>query len=121
MGDLYSLQNRYHRNLGEGYLRVAGSSAVGRDVLITRGARYDRLMEMFVRVRQPSVVLEMDNSLYCIGSRFFSLFESGEEKLMGHSSDSAATVEDMAGRPELRNTVELMAVVYGLRLFQRGF
>ena len=80
------------------------------------GAHHGRPMETF-RVRQPSVVLKMDGSLYGIGCRFFSLFESGEERLLGHSS--APTVDDMAGRPELQNTVELMAVVYGLAVLGR--
>ena len=85
-----------------------------------RDAPRGRSLESF-ELRPPQLVVEMDGSLAGLGCRLFSRDPlSGSEYLLGHMR--AVLVEDLKGDSSYRNTMELMAVVWGLAgLGQLGF
>ena len=85
-----------------------------------RGAPRGRSLESF-DLRPPILVLEMDGSLTGLGCRLFTRDpHSGSERLLGHMK--ATLVDDLGGDSSYQNTMELLAVVWGLAgLGQLGY
>ena len=129
MGDMYSMLNAFNRTRHSIFLipeSVRGAIRLWRahlfwaEIQTVRGAPRGRSLESF-DLRPPILVLEMDGSLTGLGCRLFTRDpHSGSERLLGHMK--ATLVDDLGGDSSYQNTMELLAVVWGLAgLGQLGY